>query len=254
MFFDGWESYPSTAALETGPGDHRYVTNWNGLSNIAVVSGGAFEGSKKVVFDYRASGDLDYLLENYDVGSGGDVVVLTYVFRNVGTVHHEKQFITFGQRRFVYNIWGIVAPLDLAQCYYNGGLYGTPKTSDIPPQGHSAPGWNADPTGYQYQQNMGYNSWKMNNVINDGSWHRYTTRWTRELSGSGTGRIEVWADGIKIIEYIGDNPSRCEYGKVFTAAPGQALVDGFQFPTTTSGQFPWDGGATLEYDAVRFWR
>jgi uncharacterized protein YjdB len=254
MFFDGWESYPTTAALETGPGDYRYVTNWMGLSGIAIVTGGAFEGQKKITFDFRAAGEWDRLIETYQVGSGGDVVHLSYVFRDVGTVHHEKQFILFGARRFVYNIWGIVAPLSLASCFYNGGLYGTPKTADIPPQGHTAPGWNSDPTGYQYQQNMGYSVWKMNNVINDGSWHRYTSRFTRELSGAGTGRIEVWADGIKIIEYIGDNPSRCEYQKVFTVGPGQELIDGFQFPTTTSGQFTWDGGAVLEYDAVRIWR
>ena len=254
LFWDGFESYPSTTSLESGPGDHRYVTNWNGLKNITLVTGGAFEGSKKVSVNFQAAGSQDYLLETHDVGSGGDVVHLSYQFRNVGTVHHEKQFITFGERRFVFNIWGITAPWNLAQCYYNGDLYGTPKSADIPPQGHSSPAWNSDPTGYQYGQNMNYTKWKYNNVINNGAWHRFTSRFRRELSGAGTGRIEVWADGIKIIEYIGDDPSRCEYRKVFTAAPGNQMLRGFQFPTTTSGQFSWEGGATIEYDAIRVWR
>lgn len=258
MFFDGFESYTTALSLTDGTGAHTYATlPVDGLLGISIVAAAAGEGSKKVSFDFTLAGELDRLLEQTSLPDDGDVVYLSYLFRNVGNVHHEKQFIVnkdAANRRFVYNIWGIIAPVDLASCYYDGGLYGTPKSADIPPQGGKAPGWNSDPTGYQYQQNMGFQQFKMNDVINNGSWHRYTSRFERELSGAGSGRIEVWADGIKIIEYIGDDPSRCEYRKVFTAAPTEEMVHGFQFPTTTSGQFTWDGGATIEYDAIRVWR
>ena len=256
MFYDGFESYASTNSLTDGSGAYSYVTLPSGLTGISLVASAAGEGSKKVAFDFTASGDLDRLLETANVSGDGSVVHVSWLFRNVGNVHHEKQFIIFkgGGQRWVYNIWGIVAPIGLASCYYNGGLYGTPKTPDIPPQGGVAPGWNNDPTGYQYQQNMGYLQFRMNDVINDGSWHRYTTRFEKERAGSGTGRIEVWGDGIKIIEYLGDDPARCEYQKVFTSTTSQELVSAFQFPTTTSGQFPWGGGATIEYDAIRIWR
>jgi O-antigen ligase len=256
MFYDGFESYASTSSLTNGTGDYSYITLPSGLTGISLVASAAGEGSKKVAFDFTPAGDLDLLLETSNVSGDGPVVYVSWLFRNVGNVHHEKQFIIFkgGGQRFVYNIWGIVAPLSLASCFYDGGLYGTPKSPNIPPQGGVAPGWNSDPTGFQYQQNMGYQQFRMNDVINDGSWHRYTTRFEKERAGSGTGRIEVWGDGVKILEYLGDDPSRCEYQQVFTATISQELVSAFQFPTTTSGQFPWGGGATIEYDAIRIWR
>ena len=250
LWNDGFESYGSAASLTSG-GAHQFITGFMGLAGMQIVSGGAPEGQKYLRFDFQAAGTTDRLLEAWGV-SDAPVVVLTYLFRNTGRLHHGKQMILFkdgaGSRRWVFHSPAVSAPTDLANCYYNGGLYGTPKTSDIPPAGSSAT-WNSDPTGYQYPITMNYSRWRWSS-INNGQWHRMTTRLTREQS-SGTGRIEMWIDGIQVMDYRGDDPSRCEYGKVMT---GPTLVRGFQFPTTTSGgSGTWAGGAWLDYDAIHFW-
>jgi hypothetical protein len=251
LWNDGFESYSSASSLTSGSGAHTFITGWMGLTGMQIVTGGAPEGQKYIRFDFQAAGTTDRLLEAWGV-QDAPVVVLTYLFRNTGTRHHGKQMIMFadggGSRRWVFHTPAITAPTGLANCYYNGGLYGTPKTPDIPPPG-SGPSWNSDPTGYQYAITMNYTKWRWTS-INDGQWHRMTTRLTRE-SSPGRGRVEMWVDGIQLMDYRGDDPSRCEYGKVYT---GSQLVRGFQFPTTTSGAgLTWGGGAWLDYDAIRFW-
>lgn len=251
LWSDGFESYGGASDLTSGGGAHRFITASGGLTGTQIVSGGAAEGQKYVRFDFQAAGTTTRLLEAWGVADA-PVVVLTYMFRNTGTLHHGKQMILFKDNgaagRWVFHTPAVVAPVSLANCFYNGGLYGSPKTADIPPA-LSGGTWNSDPTGFQYAMNAGYTQWRWSS-INDGKWHRMTTRLTRERA-VGEGRVEMWVDGIKVMEYRGDDPSRCEYRQVVT---GGTLVKGFQFPTTTSGGgLTWAGGAWLDYDAIHFW-
>lgn len=255
LWFDGFESYGSASALTSGAGAHTFVTGYTGLTGMSIVSGGAPEGQKYIRFDFTqsapASGEINRLLETYGIADA-PVVVLTYQFRNIGTRHHGKQMILFtgdGGRFVFHGPSNTIAPDALAQCYYNGGLWGEPKTADVPRFNH-AMAWTRDPQNIGYAFNTGAQSFDWL-TINDGLWHRLTTRLTKE-SGPGKGRIEMWVDGVKVVDYRGDDPSRCEYGKITTTS-GQ-LARGFQFPTTTSGGgLAWEGGAWLDYDAIHFW-
>ena len=87
--------------------------------------------------------------------------------------------------------------------------------------------------GYAYKQNMGYDRWRAADEISDQGWHRITVRLTKSPAGTvppastvgagPEGRIEVWADGVKVVEYLGDDPARPEYGKVWMPAVGEGI-------------------------------
>jgi len=266
MFYDDWESYPTSASLFDGSGDYRYSTN--SPAGISILTTQVFEGTRKVSFDYQAAGDINHILESgaiaKNTGGGPRVVVLSYAYRNVGTPYKGKEFVILvkgdgSQQLKLVSFMDFIAPSSLQGCFYDAP--GNPRRPDIPPEGKSK-AWNRDPVGHQYMGNAGYPDWYQYppggtsaGPINDGSWHRFSAMFTKERdSQPGTGRIEMWIDGIKVMAYIGDDPVRCEYGQVYTARGATTrLIEGFQFPTTTSGGAPWTGGATIEFDALRIW-
>ena len=57
----------------------------------------------------------------------------------------------------------------------------------------------------------------------------------------------MWVDGLKIMEYLGDDPSRCEYNLV--NVPQQAIND-IHWPSVNGST---TGPHWMEYDDVRFW-
>lgn len=268
LFWDGWESYATTASLTDGSGAHRYLTASGGLSGITQVTGGAFEGSKQLTFDYQAPGGTDRLLENWDTGNapgnagqGPDVVVTTFMLRQSGTpAYAGKVFIEFpsnGAPRFLmHHSTSPSYPASLKACWWNSGGNPLANRPDTPSDGIMSPTWNRDDVslpggaGYSYKQNMG-KAFNLSAVLVDGNWHRYTTRFSKgDKSVYGRGRVEMWVDGTKITEYIGDDATRCEYGQVYVPNTVQ-LVRGFQFPGPAA--FNWPGGATTAYDAIHVW-
>ena len=92
---------------------------------------------------------------------------------------------------------------------------------------------------------------------NDGNWHLLKVKLTPgtfQNSTGGNGSVEMWADGVKVMEYIGSDASRPEYNQVLV-------------PTTVAGTFknmviggPFNGGPSpaqgpmwKDYDDVKVW-
>jgi hypothetical protein len=94
---------------------------------------------------------------------------------------------------------------------------------------------------------------------NDGNWHRFTVRITKEsgvVAGDNSdGRLEAWWDGVKVMEWIGDDPSRPEYGAV--PMPGQAerIFDNLYFsgPSAPAAKWPTGNTANVDYGPTRFY-
>jgi hypothetical protein len=218
------------------------------------------------VFDYQSSGEISRLLENWDLkgnavngGLGPQAVVLTFYVRESGTrAYQGKTLVLFpggGKPRFLSHISTSPSyPADLQRCFWDAN--GNGLSAATPQQNTPSLTWNRDDTslggggGYSYKQNMGA-AFDYTTVAVDGQWHRFTVRFDRGASGVyGRGRLEAWADGVKTHEYIGDDPARCEYGKVYVPHD-VPIITGLHFPGPAA--FNWLGGVNLEYDAIRIW-
>ncbi len=256
IFYDGFEAYSSATQLKTW--ESVFPRRWleDGAGGLSLQTAGAQTGTKSARFTYPAStSQQDQLIGAYpDRATENEdprVVVLSFWLKtNAGHPWYGSN----GQNAhkiFVLNAGGGqtdrvllqfardgIAPAALAAC--NQAMWGV-----------GTPTWSI--AGALFKQNINYPAWGIRTHANDGQWHRYTTRFTKSTSrptaNLGNGRIEMWADGVKVLEYLGDDPSRCEYGMV--NVPTSQFVGDFHFPSVdgAAGVLAW-----LEYDEIRIWR
>jgi hypothetical protein len=124
-----------------------------------------------------------------------------------------------------------------------------------------------------YKQNKGYgtgpgqfdllNNWDLTGTgkgPNGGGWLYTKIRITREDPSNyvyGRGRIEVWVGTtpgslVKVMEYLGDDPTRPEYGKVWVDPTGSSTMpEGAYLSATTD--LNYTGGAHLDWGMLRVW-
>ena len=285
LWSDSFESYATTPSLSNGSGLHTWFVR--GLVSL-MTDVTAFQGTKYVRFDYTSPGaynneidDLGAITQvagNQSGQPGPSVLVVTYQKRDNGRIYKGKEFIIstdYGNPpgtnngRFVLITWGGGAtPPALASCYGNMGPtlnWNRDFTSEYPSSSPAYPGNAGYPAWYQFnaQDAAAYGMPAPPNPngggtvagpSNDGRWHRFTWQFTKELpSVPGTGRVEGWIDGIKVQDWIGDDPARCEYRMVYTVRGPYRLITELGFPTTTSGGAPYLGGAPLDFDALQIW-
>ena len=109
---------------------------------------------------------------------------------------------------------------------------------------------------FWYFQNMNGAARDPIGYLNDGNYHLWKlklTPGTTQTGTSGNGAIEMWVDGMKVIEYIGSDPSRPEYNKVLVPrvnAVVQSLDIGGPF---NGGPSSAQGAQWKDYDDLRVW-
>ena len=254
LYYDNWDSYTSVTQLWSGGGLYSYIVSSETQSSTTLVTGGA-DGDKAVDFYYDPSAYP--ILENWQVGTvapnntavGPDVIVITWYYRQTGTqLYMGKLWATYStgpgnQNRYMLEHTNLSGQYeDEASIGYScfWAANGNPKTGGAP-VGTDGPGWYHDDLtapngiGALFTQNMNYGTgtgqWSAAKLL-DGQWHRYTTRFSKganwQALGVGYQRVEMWADGVKIMEYVGDDRSRCEYGHIWGMQPDTKMVNGYK--------------------------
>ena len=108
-----------------------------------------------------------------------------------------------------------------------------------------------------YFQNMNAATRSPVGYMNDGNWHLWKIKLTPstvQTGSSGDGAIEMWVDGVKVLEYIGTDPSRPEYSKVLVPTTVAAAFDSFGMGGPfNGGPSPAQGPQWKDYDDVRIW-
>jgi hypothetical protein len=273
LFYDDFEAYNTTTDLWSGP-NAKY---WYNVGNVNLVNQAGYDyagGAKFVRFDYSAAGsyanDIFTTQHHSPLLDTASVVILTYGFRDIGTFYTEKEMIirdNNGSNRLVLlgDAW-YITPQSLQNCWYASTSPLSPLSPSTPPLA-TGPSWSRDgltpvggPSPHTLGGNMGYPNVQFMQAgtqvgpKNDGRWHRFTYRFTKERAWGGTGRLEGWFDGVKFMEFIGDDPGRCDYGQVWTwGATNTVWTGDLYFIGTTSGGNGWAGGAVLDMDGVRLW-
>jgi hypothetical protein len=279
-FYDDFESYANTAGLLVANGG-KY---WTSAGSYALIinAGNGYLGSNKFVrFDYTAPAtavpNTGYANEIYTTQhhnaalATAQDIVLSYGYRNIGNWYESpgggtKEFIirsNAGQDRYVLitDSYFIEPKNPLQNCWYTPDYPYDPLNGSVPPRVKYQT-WSRDldltlapggPAPHFLSGNMGYPAVQFEGVINDGNWHRKTWRFGKERAGRGTGRLEGWLDGVKFMEYIGDDPLRCEYGNVWTWNDENTVWDGDMYFCGTMSGHDWGGGALVDYDGLRLW-
>jgi hypothetical protein len=278
LFDDDCQSYADTAALVA-----KY---WLVRGNVALVRdpGKGYEGSDQFVrFDYTnpaeppnpsIANEIFTTQHHHALLASATQVVLSWGERNTGPFYSGKRMII--QSKSGRQRWVLVGqsyfttPQDLQDCFWNSIYPYDPLYAFVPPRG-SQPAWSRDglndtpenggvggPAPHFLQGNMGYPDVQfpaagtVAGPANDGAWGRFTYRMTRESAGPGTGRIEGWFRGIKFLEYIGDDPTRREYRKVWSWGATNTIWDGdWYFVGTTSGAMGPVRNAIVDMGGVR---
>ena len=273
LFYDDFEAYGTTADLTTGTNAKYWLLN----GDVALVNtpGGDFAGGGKFVrFDYpdttQRSNEIYTTQHHSPVLDTATVVIVTYGFRNTGAFWMTKSMIirnNAGSQRFTLaGALYYLEPKPLQDCFYTSAYPYSPLDPSIPYRGEG-PAWSRDglntiggPDNQMTGPNTGYPAAQFLQAgtqvgpKNDGNWHRFTYRFTKEKAGGGTGRLEGWFDGVKFMEYVGDDASRCEHGKIWTWGNGVTVWDGdVYFVGTSSGQPHTTGPAVISMDGVRVW-
>ena len=255
LYYDNWESYSAVTQLWNGGGLYSYIISTGTPGSTTLVTGGV-DGANAVDFYYDPSAYP--ILENWQVGTvapnntalGPDVIVLTWYYKSVGPqLYAGKFWATYStgpgnQNRYMYEEQTYISGEYLNDatiaysCFWNPN--GSSKTGGAP-AGTWGAGWYHDDItapntiGALFTQNINYGTgtgqWNATKLL-DGQWHRYTTRFSKganwQTLGVGYQRVEMWADGVKIMEYIGDDRTRCEYGHIWGMQPNTKMVNGFK--------------------------
>jgi hypothetical protein len=249
FFVDGFEDYSSTTQLLTWqalfPG--RWLTN--SPQGIALTTSGGHSGNRAARFTYNAgSQQQDRLIEAQIRGANPNVAIATFWIR---TQPGYTWINSSGNTHKIFNMNIGGGPDGHSRILLNFGS--EPLTPSMPAYGRleqNRP--NISIGGNNYNQNLNYPAVSMDGSANDGNWHRITLRLTKSTSRTattGNGRLEMWFDGTKIIEYLGDNSSRPEYGLV--NVPMTTLIPDVHFPSVMNAAPPttqW-----IEYDDIRIW-
>jgi hypothetical protein len=265
LFYDDYETYGAVADLTVGP-KAKY---WLGKGNVALgnTSGGDYAGGAKFArFTYSGAVEANEVFTNQHhspILDTASVVIVTYGYRNTGTYYSGKEMIiqnSTGSNRFVLvGISYFTTPQSLQNCWYGAVYPFPPLNSSVQPRGTTST-WSRDglaslggPSPHFLAGNAGYPAANLSQK-NDGRWHRFTYRFTKESAAGGTGRLEGWFDGAKFMEYIGDDPTRCEYRQVWTWGATNTIWNGdWYFIGTTSGAMGAIGPSVVDMDGVRMW-
>ena len=231
----------------------QYIISAETPSSTTLVTGG-IDGATALDFFYNPSAYP--ILENWQVGMtapnatapGPDVIVITWYYKQTGTqLYMGKLWATYSsgpdnQNRYMMEHTNLSGQYeDEATIGFSCFWSGTGPRTGGAPLGAEGPGWYHDDLtapngiGALFTQNINYGSgagqWSAARLL-DGQWHRYTTRFSKganwQTRGTGFQRVEMWADGVKIMEYIGDDPTRCEFGHVWGMQPTTKMVNGFK--------------------------
>jgi hypothetical protein len=250
LFFDDFEVYSGTSDLVTW--QSHYSDRWIelGSGQTTLQTDGA---NKRMRSLYRGGGgDQQRIGVETTRGwsaSNGSSLVYTFEYRPMNGYQWAGEGGNLGagggrNKWFLTNI-------------KKGGLDRTDMIIGQEPQVPSLSPAYPSPPRTHFSVNVSGNNWQQNmdmsvhpNTINDGNWHRITMRQTWG-SSRGRDRIEMWVDGVKVMEHLGDDPSRAEYNKVSLPSPSN-VQGGLHFPANRDWNPPSDHW--LEYDNVRIWR
>lgn len=100
-----------------------------------------------------------------------------------------------------------------------------------------------------YRQHLAFPS-KSPASLNDGAWHRITIRFRKESQiDAGDGVLQVWVDGVLIMNYDGGDQASAAFGRVFTRTMtfGQPI----QYQTVINAGAP--RVQSRWYDDLTFW-
>jgi hypothetical protein len=219
LFYDDFEAYNTRADLTTGTKAKYWLLRERESGTVSLIHspGGDYAGGSQFVrFDYTAPGE--YANEIYTIKhrnallATATTVVLTYGYRNTGTFYSGKELIIRdlrGANRFVFvGASYFTTPQSLQNCWYSpiypyDALYSYVQHRGMVPT-LSRDGLEADgvPRPHFLGGNVGYPAAQFGQrgtqvgPKNDGNWHRFTYRFTKESAGGGTGRLEGWFDGV----------------------------------------------------------
>ncbi len=210
-------------------------------------------------------------IAHVDGNRAPSVMIVTMWVRNIGDLYGGKKGVVLGGwGRTVMLVSGEskVNPQKIIECYWEADWPHPALDPTTTPDWQSRMWtWARDAADIDglgtkviiYGQNRGYSDIQFNN-FNDGTWHRWTYRFTRGAGstthGDGKARIEMWQDGVKIIEWLGDDPSRPEHGLVFY--PGinssEKLFDVWRWwGPMRSANFGSRKSLYIDLANVRFW-
>jgi hypothetical protein len=251
LFRDDFESYSSTTTLLSY--QSLLPGRWLAKGKVDLTTASAASGSKAVRFTYptRPGGyqDQSVFIEAALVENRADpnVVVISWLMRTMPGYAWTYEGNT--AKIMIMNIGG--GDSRFAVLYGREPLTPTALQSAYGKLGELRP--NISIGANNYNQNLNYPAMRLDGVVNDGGWHRHTVRLTKSASRpdptSGNGRVEYWIDGVKVIEYVGDDSSRPEYGLV--NVPTTRMVPDMHFPSTYNGgvaSTQW-----MEFDNMRIW-
>ena len=248
-FFGDFEAYGGTSDMITW--ESRRPRRWIelGSGQTTLQTGG---GNKRMRATYVAGGGDQQRIglestSGWSV-SNGSSLVYTVEYRTMSGYQWAGQGGNLGggggrNKWFLTNI-------------NQGGLDRTDMIIGQEPQTPSLSPPYPPPPRTHFSVNVSGSNWQQNmdmsihpNTINDGNWHRITMR-QRWGSSRGQDRIEMWVDGLKVMEYIGDDFDRPEYNLVALPSPDN-VRGGLSFPANRDWEPPSDHW--LEYDNVRIW-
>ena len=306
LFYDDFSSYAlgTATTLFDGSGAHKYSyragpypAGYPEDPRRTIMDGadpgggqeGSVIGGKYLRLDYTAAGpQAMYVIGDVDQTGASEwkSIIITFYVRNVGTVFYSKMFEVYTANGRLWTLhFDRPNSAPGFSCVWNSN--GTALEPAITPRHYWGPNLATGGPGY-YMTNMGGPSWQLNTFgvpshpyegDNNGStsatpssseWHRYTIRYTRDLTGSGTGRYEMWLWGtnphgegrrltsVRIMDWNGAEGS-CAADSVTTSVRvGANIIKTIEIGNTTSGNSwnedaPYDKGAYIDFDAIRVW-
>ncbi|MHC4867298.1 MAG: hypothetical protein ACYTEX_24765 [Planctomycetota bacterium] len=291
LFYDDVSSYDSVdgsgVSMESGTGDNT----WNhlrpvgagfplpdyGVSKTGGPSGGGYFWSKY----YDADSNNRFILHASNPPDGGvdpDVIILTFWMRNRDYKYKAKVAIGYssqgsggaGVRRHVFDWTNVTPNPDAVQeCYWElTGDYDALDPVNTPEIGQTLQhmALNRDGTGFGSDGIGNYwlvPNWGRADLVDwdewgDAVWHRMTWRFTKEsgaIAGTNNdGRVEMWYDGVKVYDWIGDSASRPEFQLVAMAGTSQRIFSGFEFSGPSAPSSKWSGESpqTVDWGEIRF--
>ena len=269
---EGFEGFDDKAALLTYNWTlQRYV--YAGGSNIEFPSsGGGHSSAKAIRINYPVSetyNDKEAVLEANVIGGStqGKFLVVEYwvrtkpgyPWRRAGA----KDEAGAGEKTLIWNAGSGTVP----RFVMGGGLMPAGTFWD----GKYNHGWPASGLGivvsadgnvggtgtFWYFQNMNGAARDPNGYMNDGNWHLWKVKLTPgtfQNRTGGDGAIEIWIDGVKVVEYIGSDPSRPEYNQVVVPLLRMNAMQNVQIGGPfNGGPSPAQGPQWKDYDDVWIW-
>jgi hypothetical protein len=273
LLSEGFESFASKTALLTYDWTlQRYV--YTGAENMEFPSpGGAHSGSKAMRIDYPVSVsymDQDAVLEGNVLGGGvpAQFAVVEfwmrtkpgYPWRRMGAADQQGA----GEKTIIWNAGASTVPrfvLGGGGLMPSGTWWGGKYNAAWPRSGQgvvlSADGDVGGTGTFWYFQNLNGTTRDPTTYMNDGNWHLWKFKLTpgtfQTLTG-GNGAIELWVDGVKIIEYIGSDPTRPEYNQVLVPLMSMNMIQNVQIGGPfNGGPSPAQGPQWKDYDDIRIW-